>query len=151
MKLTLYVAVTAGILLATAVTGVVVQTKRLEAEKVAFADFRADVREKGRAAAEAARAKAADDKRRKEQIDDQHAFEVGVVRRDSERLRRALASRSLVPAAPATSSRPDLACFNRAELDGALRGFAEGARGLVGEGDESTVGLNAGKRSVGTR
>jgi hypothetical protein len=47
-----------------------------------------------------------------------------------------------VPAAPAGSRSPDLACFDRAELEQALQRFDAGVTGLFDEGDTNAVGLN---------
>lgn len=59
----------------------------------------------------------------------------------NQRLRDERASRRLVPAAPEGSKRPDLACFDRAELDATLRRFAESVAGLTEQGDQNTLRL----------
>jgi hypothetical protein len=59
---------------------------------------------------------------------------------------RKLAGRSLVPAAPAAAVRADLACFDRAELDTAIRSFVAGIVELVGEGEQATLDLDTAKR-----
>lgn len=61
---------------------------------------------------------------------------------------RASADRSIVPATPASSRRPDLACFDRAGLDRALRDFNENVGELIIEGQSCTVDLDTGKAWV---
>lgn len=58
---------------------------------------------------------------------------------------RAAASRSAVPAAPEGTKRPDLACFDRAQLDAALGEYRREVTELVGEGSACAVDLNAAK------
>ena len=49
---------------------------------------------------------------------------------------------AFVAAAPAGSRSPGLACFDRAELEQALRRLDAGISGLIDEGDAGAVGLN---------
>ena len=89
-------------------------------------------------------AKEAADNEAKRKIDDlAHALE---------RLRKQRTSAVKVPAAPASTSRPDLACFDRAELGAAFRVRGEGLEryraavlDLAREGAESTIALDAAK------
>lgn len=53
--------------------------------------------------------------------------------------------RSVLPPAPANTSRPDLACYARADLDAALRSFTGGAGEIVIEGQSNTIDLNSAK------
>ena len=53
---------------------------------------------------------------------------------------------AFVAAAPAGSRSPGLACFDRAELEQALRRLDAGISGLIAEGDAGAVGLNVGRR-----
>lgn len=50
---------------------------------------------------------------------------------------------------PVPTSGPDLACFDRAELDAALRRFAADTAGLVGEGSAAVLDLNTAKNWAG--
>ena len=70
------------------------------------------------------------------------AMELDVVRT---RLRSERASRNLVSAAPAGSRSPQVACFNRADLGGALQRFEAGIISLLGEGDNAVSNLNVAK------
>jgi hypothetical protein len=74
----------------------------------------------------------------------QHAADIDTItrlRRDADRARG-----SVVPAAPAGSSRPDLACFDRAELERgngeALGRLREGARRVADKGTAAAVDLD---------
>lgn len=64
-----------------------------------------------------------------------------------ERLRRERdsASGGGVPPAPASSPRPDLACFDRAQYIDAYRRLVEGLRGLADESTAATVDLDTAK------
>lgn len=48
-----------------------------------------------------------------------------------------------VPAAPANASRPELACFDRAELNRTVGNFEAGVEGLIGEGAASAIEMEA--------
>ena len=47
-----------------------------------------------------------------------------------------------VPAAPAGSRNPEIACFDRAELERTIRDFDTAIQGLIEQGDADAVGLN---------
>ena len=83
------------------------------------------------------------DLKAKERSDENYQRNIARLRADLRRLRDARPS--LLPAAPASSSRPDLACFDRGELDAAIRGYREGVLGLVGEGATAVEGLDEAK------
>ena len=53
-----------------------------------------------------------------------------------------------VPAAPAASSRPELACFSRTDLDRAVGSLEAGVEGLIAEGAASAIELDAAKEWV---
>ena len=53
---------------------------------------------------------------------------------------------AFVAAAPAGSRSVDLACFDRAELEQALRDFDTAIQGLVDQGSADAVGLNVARR-----
>ena len=82
-------------------------------------------------------------KREKEISDHEYETAIAALRADVVRLRNSRARTVYVPAAPDASRRPDLACFDRAELESALRRFDDGVSGLTQEGDENAVRLNA--------
>jgi hypothetical protein len=122
------------------------QTHRLHKEQKAFTQFQADVKAAGKAAEDAAVKKAAEDKKQKEKTDAENKRTTDSLNHELVRMRANNATRSLVPAATATASRPDLACFDRAELDGALRAFTGGTLEISGECAKATVDLDSAKR-----
>lgn len=83
------------------------------------------------------------DLKAKERADEEYERRIGRLRADVKRLRDA--SASVLPPAPSGSPSPERACFDRAELDLALRRFSEGAAELVGEGAEAVEGLDTAK------
>jgi hypothetical protein len=95
-------------------------------------------------AAENAR-KALEALKAKERADENYTRNLDRLRADVKRLRDSRPS-VLPPAAP-TARDPERACFSRPELDAALRRFVEGAAGLVAEGDEARLGLDAAKQA----
>ena len=64
---------------------------------------------------------------------------------DNNRLRQERSSRRYVPGPPSTSKRPDLACFDRRELEQAIQRFTDEVSGIVEQGDKERLGLNAAK------
>lgn len=61
------------------------------------------------------------------------------------RLRNQRSDAGYLPAAAATSKRPDLATFDRGGLERALQQFDEGVSGLLAEGDQARIDLNTAK------
>ncbi len=61
----------------------------------------------------------------------------------AKRLRDERSRSNILPPASPASKRPLLACFDRAELTGAIRVYEEGVAGLLGEGVEGAIALNA--------
>lgn len=135
------------------IQGVRLETSRAEtaAVRLRFDNFKAEVTAQGKVAKEKADAQAAKDRANKEKADVESKRLVTALRADIARLRhdRDSSRGSIVPAAPATSSRPDLACFARAEFEPALRAvldrIRDRTRGLVDEGSEATVNLDTAK------
>ncbi len=115
-------------------------------ERDAFAEFRGGVEALGRAAAERAAMQEKMDKLLKEKTDATYGKTVSDLRVTVKRLRdEADARGSGVPASPASSSRPDLACFDRTELSTAFGTLVGGLRKLADEGDTSAIALDAAK------
>jgi len=112
-----------------------------------FSTFKGGVAALGEQAKKDAAAKAVKDKANKEKADAENKRTTDALRADVERLRdeRDRARGSFVPAAPAGARRPDLACFDRAELESAIRGLVTDVRSLVDEGSQATVDLNTAK------
>jgi len=84
----------------------------------------------------------------KERADENYERRLARLTIDVRRLRDA--SASLLPAAAPGSADPERACFERAELDAALRAFATGAAGLIGEGAAAIEGLDSAKEWAGS-
>lgn len=99
-----------------------------------------------KAKADAAK-KAADDAKLKARIDDENKRDVAGLRAAVARLRLEAdrARGSYVPPADTGARRPDLACFDRAALESAVRELVAEVRGLVDEGSAATLDLNAAK------
>lgn len=123
-----------------------VQGQRLAATQARFDGFVGTVKAEGEAAQREAEAKAKADRQLKESSDREYQTTIASLRADVKRMRDDRARASFVPAAPADSRSPGLACFDRADLDGALRRLDAGISGLIGEGDADAVGLNVGRR-----
>ena len=119
-----------------------VQGWRLDAVQAKFDGFVTTTKAQGEAAEKLAKAKADEDKRNKERVDREYQTTIAGLAADVKRLRDDRARGGYVPAAPAGSRSPELACFDRTELEQALRRFDEEVTGLFAEGDADAVGLN---------
>lgn len=130
------------------VQGLRVTAAKSERDKVqsTFDGFVSTTKAQGEAAQKEADAKAKADRQLKESSDREYQTAIAGLRADVERMRNARARAGYVPAAPAGSRSPGLACFDRADLEGALRRLDAGISGLIGEGDADAVGLNVGRR-----
>jgi hypothetical protein len=128
-----------------------VQTSRLEALRQEYEQFKGGVEALGLAAKKAAAEKEAADIKRKADTDDLHRKAVDALTADLRRLRNehtrggGLSS----PGAPAGS--PDRACFDPAQLAGALRSLDEGVLGIVETGAKAVIDLDAAKRWAQTK
>lgn len=120
-----------------------VQGLRLDALQSKYDGFVATTKAQGEAAEKLAKAKEAEHKREKEIADHEYQTTIAGLNADVKRLRDDRARAGYVPAAPAGSRSVELACFDRAELEQALRRFDEEVTGLFAEGDAGAVGLNA--------
>lgn len=116
-------------------------------EKERFDSFKASVEAVGKAQEAATKARIANNKKAKEEIDAQNVKALaGLSARlaDARRRLREYASRSVVPAAPTTSGRPQgEVCYDNAELgrrvDEALRTFQERTLELIRRGEEAMI------------
>lgn len=126
-----------------------VQGLRLDALQAKYDGFVATTKAEGEAAKKLADAKAAEDKRKKESSDHEYQTTIASLRADVKRMRDDRARSSFVPAAPAGSRNPGIACFDRAELEQALRRLDAGVSGLVEQGDADAVGLNVARSWAG--
>jgi hypothetical protein len=138
-------AIAAGAVILSLTGAVYIQTIRLDNCKADHAKFVGGVEALGMEAAKDAANKDLWSKLNKEKADAENAKTHADDRATIKRLRDANPSGSFVPQAPAGSSRPDLACFDRAEYQRTDGIFTEGARGLSDEGTAATVDLNTAK------
>jgi len=138
--MTTYLYAGAAVILALLAGAVTVQTSRLSACKAEFASFKLQVETLGKEAKRVAQEKEAADKLNKEQTDAKTVRLTADLNAATRRLRDN-AGRSFVPGAAPAARGADLQCYDRAGLDGALRGFAAGVAGLVSEGSKSAVDL----------
>ena len=126
-----------------------VQGLRLDALQAKYDRFVATTKAEGEAAKKLADAKAAEDKRNKESSDHEYETTIASLRADVKRMRDDRARSRFVPAAPAGSRSVGIACFDRAELEQALRRLDAGVSGLVEQGDADAVGLNTARSWAG--
>lgn len=149
-----WAAVAAGMVIAGLGIALKVQSARLESCQNEYATFKAEVKALGEAAIRAAKQRELDDQKRKEQADAENAK----TRRDMagvydayKRLRDQRAAGGFLPPAASGSSRPDRACFERAELERTLGTIDAGGAGIAKEGDEARIDLDTAKRWSATR
>jgi hypothetical protein len=119
-----------------------VQGLRLEVVKAEYKGFVTKVRAEGEAAKKETDRVIAEDKLTKQKADDENKVTIEQLNANIVRLHNSRASRGYVPPSPTSSNRPDLACFDRGELERALQLFDEETTGLIAEGDQSSVNLN---------
>ena len=124
--------------------GLHIGNSRLESYQLA-------VKAVGQAQEERTAARIKSDKENKEVTDRAHKIKLAAAIRFAnalaDQLRKA-PSGGFVPAAPAGAPSPDRACFDRSQLDGALRNFAADTAGLIAEGDRAIIGLDASKNWI---
>ena len=119
-----------------------VQGLRLDALQSKHDGFVATTKAQGEAAKKEAEAKSKADRQLKESSDHEYQATIASLRTDVKRMRDARAGSRFVPAAPAGSRSPSLACFDRAELEQALQRLDDEVSGLIAEGSADAVGLN---------
>ena len=119
-----------------------VQGLRLDAVQAEYDGFVAATKSQGEAAKKLADATAAEDKRKKESSDHEYQTTIASLRADVKRMRDDRARSRFVPASPASSRNPGIACFDRAELERTIRDFDTAIQGLVDQGSADAVGLN---------
>ena len=154
LSVTGWIMVAMGTVVAMLMLAVTIQTKRLDGCQIKHAEFVAGVKVLGDAARAKAIADAKRDLLRKERSDAENTAALDAHAADLKRMRDANPGGLRVPAAPAGSSRPDLACYSRAELGRAAGALAKGVRDLADEGDSAVINLNGAKKwatELGTR
>jgi hypothetical protein len=110
-----------------------------------LAAFTESVRAEGIKAQAMANARIAADRQRKETADREREKTIANLGARITSMRNANTNADRVPPAPASSPRPDLACFDRAEYQRAYGEFVKGLRGLADEGTAATVDLDNAK------
>lgn len=143
--LTLYIAIGAALVIAGLGVALKVQTSRLEAKTAQYDSFVAQTKAVGEA--QEAKTKETVEKHNKlvKEKNDENATLHAKLDVAAKRLRDKHSSFSLLPPAPDTSRSPDRACFDRAELNGALREFTTGLDELIIACESRTIDLNTAK------
>ena len=119
-----------------------VQGWRLDAVQARYDSFVAQTRIIGEQAQKDAKAKAETDQRTKERFDAEQKKLVAANTALAKRLLDTRSGGSYLPAASPGASHPDRACFNRTELDGAIRHLDVGVSGIVEKGNAARIGLD---------
>lgn len=122
-----------------------VQGWRLDAVQSRFDGFVAAVKAKGEAAQKLKLAQEKQDKLNKERTDAEVKDNLDRLRADNKRLRNARASVRAVPDTASAPGDPDRACFDRTQLESAVQLLDSEVSGLVEQGSEAVVKLNAAK------
>ncbi len=125
--------------------GLKVQSSRLESCKAEFQTFKSEVERLGLEAKEKAKKQEALDKLKKDKADAE-LRKLRSANAEFKRLRDSDTSRRRLPPAPAETSRPDLSCFDRSELERAYGELVKEVRGIADEGTEATISLDAAKQ-----
>lgn len=120
-----------------------IQAGRIDAIKAENARVIAEISAAGQAAQAKADERARREAQEKEKADHEYQDTIARLRDDVQRLHSARARTNYVPPAAPAARNPDLACFDRGQLEQALRSFDAGASEIVGAGDEAAAGLNA--------
>ena len=120
-----------------------IQSLRIDALQSQYDAFVDTAKAAGDIAQKQADARAEHDKQLKATSDANYQTAIDNLNADIARLRNARAGRNIVPPSPTNSRRPDLACFDRAELEQAVRNFDSGIQRLVDQGSANTIRLNA--------
>lgn len=121
------------------------QSARVDAIAAEYKGFVGLTQSLGEAARKEALARDAQNLANKLKADNENKIALDTLRADNKRLRDVRARTSYLPSAPTNASRPDLACFDRAELEQSIRAFDTGLQGIVDEGGEAAVSLNTAK------
>lgn len=145
LPIAMYGAIAAVVVIGVLSVSLRIQTNRLDAVKQEYAAFQANVKALGEVADKQARAKEKADIATKEKIDADHKKTVATLLAESRRVRDFNSSRGGLSGIPASPSRPDLACFDRAELDTAIRLYQSDLLGIAEKGAQATLDLNTGK------
>lgn len=120
-----------------------VQSSRLDACKEEYAKFRLAVKAKGEAAIMEAKRIESENQAKKEKIDRENKTLRANNSRLAGELRNARASSGFVPKAATGSRNPELATFNRSELERTIQHIDAGVSAIVAEGDQARIDLDS--------
>ena len=118
------------------------QGMRLATVQAKFDGFVATVKAQGEAAQTLKLAQETQDKLNKEQTDAETKRTLTTLRADVKRMRDARAASRFVPAAASATGSPDRACFDRTQLESAVRVLDSEVSGLVEQGSEAVTKLD---------
>lgn len=138
---TLYIALGAALIIAGLGIALKVQTNRLADKEALIASMKAI----GEAQEAKTRKTIEENTKLVKEKNDENATLHAKLGLTAKRLRDANSSRSIVPPATPAASRPELACFDRTELNGALREFTRGLDELIIACESRTIDLNTAK------
>lgn len=148
-NLTLYAAIGAGVAILGLTIALKVQTARLDAVKDEYERFKGVTEAIGKIYKDKAKAKEAEYKAITKRTDDAHKKDTAYLRTDADRLRQQLNSGSGgLSGIPANPQRPDLACFERSQLDSAIRQYQSDLLGIAQKGAQATLDLDTAKSWV---
>jgi hypothetical protein len=122
-----------------------VQGWRLDAVQAKFDGFVASTKAQGEAAQTLKAAQEKKDKLNKEQTDAETKRTLTTLRADVKRMRDARARSGFVPSTASAAGSPDRACFDRAQLESAIRVLDSEVSGLVEQGSEAVTKLDFAK------
>lgn len=120
-----------------------IQGIRLDKERDKYNTLETNVKSAGQVANVVNKAKTDADLQLKKAADRDYQTSIARLNSDVKRLRDARSSRSYLPAAPAGSRSPALACFDRSELEQSIKQLDAGLSGLTEEGDAATIAINS--------
>jgi len=136
-------AIAAAVVIGGLLLALKVQSSRLEAVKQEYAAFQAQVKANGDAAAKEAKRIEAENKAKKDKIDNENIKLRADVAALNRKLRDKHPAGSGLPEAPANSSRPELACFDRAAFRGAYGALVTELRTIADQCSADAVDLNS--------
>ncbi len=118
---------------------------RYENLEMTYENFKSQTAAEGKLAQVRADQQKANDLKAKEKADADHKTAVDSLNAELDGLRKRGARGNTVPPAPASTSRPDLACFDRTLLGDAIDGFLRDVSSQVTSGAKATLDLDNAK------
>lgn len=133
-----------GILLGALSAGIPVyihEIRRIDLVKQEFKGFVEETERIGLSAKNRMEQQEKINKESKEKADNEYKTAIATLNADNERMRKQRAGRSFLPPAAPTARSTDQVCFNRHDLDQAIRKFDSGIRAILGQGDDAVIRL----------